>query len=125
MTEKLHNLRQMIKKNADWNGVLLALDPGETTGWAILECASKHTKLIAQGQVNTWPIENAVNGIGKLLIYEPTKVVYEAYHVYSWRLNEHSFSDVPTIQIIGCLRTLAVLSGVGCDCQTAQTGKAF
>jgi hypothetical protein len=52
-------------------------------------------------------------------------VVYEAYHIYRWRLEEHSFSKVPTIQIIGALRCIAIQHGIPQVEQTAQTGKAF
>lgn len=57
--------------------------------------------------------------------YRPNFVVYEAYHVYKWKLEEHTFSRVPTIQIIGCLRTHCILRDIPNDEQTAQIGKGF
>lgn len=124
MSEKLHKLITQVKKNS-FIGRLLTLDPGETTGYAILDRTLTTTQLIEQGQLNTWPLENCVPAIESLFEKCPKFVVYEAYHVYSWRMDEHKFSEVPTIQIIGCIRTIGIQRGVGCNCQTAQTGKAF
>jgi len=123
--DKLHKLRMQIKKS-DFMGHVLAVDPGETTGWALLECRPDATNLVNQGQIVSWPLEVGVPRLETLIKeLSPNFVVYEAYHVYAWRLNEHKFSEVPTIQIIGALKTLSVQRGVPYGCQTAQTGKAF
>jgi len=123
--EKLHKLRQQVKKS-DFYGCVLAMDPGETTGWALLECQSHHTLLINQGQIDSWPLEVGVPSLeGLIKDVAPDFLVYEAYHIYAWRSNEHKFSEVPTLQIIGAIKTLSVQQGVMVGCQTAQTGKAF
>lgn len=122
----LAKLREQVKKNTEFRGRLLAVDPGETTGITIIDVSAISTSLVLQEQVPTWPLEVAVKNFSRILSASlPNFLVYESYHVYSWRLNEHKFSEVPTIQIIGCLKTLAIQQGIKYGHQTAQTGKAF
>jgi len=121
-------LRAQVKKS-DFSGTVLALDPGETTGWSVLDVdisGSGSVQLVAQGQFASWPLELGLKGLTELLdVYRPNFVVFEAYHVYSWRLNEHTFSEVPTIQLIGMIKTLTLQRALKFGEQTAQTGKAF
>jgi len=125
---KLQTLIAQVGKHR-FDGRLLAVDPGETTGITVLD--QRHPDnptfvLAAQAQLKTWPFEDAVHNFHDLFtIFKPTFMVFEAYHVYKWRLQEHTFSQVPTIQIIGALKTWAVHFGVPYIEQTAQTGKAF
>lgn len=121
----LHKLRMQVKKSS-FVGTVLALDPGETTGWSVLRVSPEHIELIVQGQFSTWPLDEALPGLTQLLdVYEPNFLVFESYHIYSWRLNEHSFNEVPTIQIIGMIKTLSLQRSINFGEQTAQTGKAF
>lgn len=122
---ELHDLIVKAKKH-DFTGKLLWFDPGETTGWALFRRNTEQTILEAQGQIKTWPIEDSVSAISQLISQcQPTRVGYESYHIYDWRLKEHSFAEVPTLQIIGCLRTLCILKMMPYESQTAQTGKGF
>lgn len=120
----LHKLIGQVNKST-FQGRLLAVDPGETTGVAVFDHNQEKTSLIYAAQIDTWPLNNAVPNLGRLLDYSPKHIVCEAYHVYSWKLDQHKFSEVPTIQIIGCLRTLAIQRGTGVSFQTAQVGKGF
>jgi len=133
---------------------LLALDPGETTGWsffvngsasnipsavdptghlnteapapALPQSSEPGWRLEVCGQIKTWPIESAFPSITSLLeTYHPDQVVYERYNVYGWKAADHSWSDVPTLQVIGIIRTLALQSKIPTDEQTAQIAKAF
>lgn len=87
---------------------LLCLDPGETTGWCLFE-QGKLTKwgqietVLANGQLN-WPILTE-------LFFDtvPTHVVCENYRVYSHKLDRHSFSEVPTLRIIGGIDYLCMM----------------
>lgn len=118
-------LRSQIKKST-YSGILLSVDPGETTGVSVFKASPQTSKLLYTAQIETWPLDLAVPEFGKLFNeYSPSLVVYEAYHIYSWRLDEHRFSEVPTIQIIGCLKTLAIQHQAPTYCQTAQVGKGF
>ncbi len=121
----LTNLKLQVKKSL-FTGIVLALDPGETTGWSILEVLPTEISLIAQGQYKSWPINSGLEGLTNIVNeFKPTFIVVEAYHVYAWRLNEHTFSEVPTIQLIGMIKTIALQRSINFGEQTAQTGKAF
>jgi len=127
MTE-LPKLRALVAalKRYRFYGRLLAVDPGETTGYCVLDVTHESIKLLIQGQILAWPIERSITHLTHIFTTQlPTEVVYEAYHIYSWRLEEHRFSEVPTIQIIGCLKTLAFQRGLRVSHQTAQVGKSF
>jgi len=105
----------------------LAVDPGETTGLTVIDVTpTGDIKICRQEQIASWPLNEFVPTITKLLDYwKPDFVVMEAYHVYAWKLNEHTFSEVPTIQIIGALKALCITREISYGEQTAQTGKAF
>lgn len=113
-----------------FQGTLLALDPGETTGASVFEHSgsgsSGGTRLIHAAQLNTWPLENCVDQLTNIIReHSPRFLVFESYHIYSWRLDEHKFNEVPTIQIIGSLKTLAIQRSIPYHAQTAQVGKGF
>jgi hypothetical protein len=109
-----------------FTGRLLALDPGETTGWSLWE----NNGLVDCGQKKTWPLTHAIDSFQELLTLHPTIIVFESYQVYEHKLEEHTWSRVPTIQVIGCLKTLVLLHGrvfgqIPYTTQTAQVAKGF
>lgn len=125
----LEKLRLQVKKSY-YVGTVLALDPGETTGWSVLAVGNTSLgggiKLLDQGQYKSWPIEDGLKSLTEIVFeYLPDFIVFESYHVYAWRLNEHTFSEVPTIQLIGMIKTIALQRSINFGEQTAQTGKAF
>ena len=111
----------IAKKVEPFHGTILALDPGETTGWALFE----NQNLVKSGQISTWPMKHAVSELSKLLLEDPTHVVYEQYRVYSWKSDDHKWSNVPTLHIIGCIETLSILRGNSYSDQSAQVAKNF
>jgi hypothetical protein len=107
-------------------GRVLALDPGETTGAALFDASELEVTLLATAQIKTWPLHAAVSHFERLLeLHKPTVVVYEKYHIYEWKAEDHSWSSVPTIQIIGCLKTLCIQRKIPYGSQTAQVAKQF
>lgn len=110
---------------ADYHGYLLWLDPGETTGYALMRRNTEGVYLVECGQIQTWPLEFAVHNISGLLTTKVNKVGFESYHIYGWKLQEHKFQEVPPIQVIGCLKTLCIQKSIPTIVQNAQTGKAF
>jgi hypothetical protein len=128
----LHKLEALIRavNKHNFQGCLIAIDPGETTGiTCVTRYLSSKVELIQQNQLACWPFDMAVEAFKDLIhpptIHKPTYVVYESYRVYKWRLQEHSFSEIPTIQIIGCLKTWCHHFSVPYSSQTAQQGKGF
>ena len=115
------------KKVTPFIGTVLALDPGETTGWSIFNSTDgKHYNLVAQGQAKTWEMPEAVKNLADLLAtYKPDHVVHEVYAVYEWKAQDHSWSQIPTLRIIGCLETLCIQQSIPYSAQTAQIAKNF
>lgn len=115
------------KKVEPFIGKVLALDPGETTGWCVFESLDgKHFKLEAQGQIKTWPMTEAVANITDLLARgEIDYVVHELYAVYEWKSSDHSWSQIPTVRVIGCIETLCIQQNIPYSSQTAQIAKNF
>ncbi len=106
---------------------VLALDPGETTGWAFFAKVSISpltVDLLDCGQLLTK--EKGVGEIEKLLDrLEPRVVVAEDYKVYRWKLKQHSWSDLYTPRLIGAIETLCSQRQIPLYMQMAQTAKGF
>lgn len=125
---KFHELSTVIRRaqKTDFHGKVLAFDPGETTGWALFDRTTTTTRLLGAGQVKTWPLRSGVGTVQDLFTnFRPDIMVYESYHIYSWKANQHKNSEVATIQIVGCLQTLAIQYDLPYTAQTAQVGKQF
>lgn len=107
-----------------FKGTLIAFDPGETTGYSVWQSGERGAILVEQGQIKTWPMEDAVHNVG--LLYErfrPEHVVHEMYAVYEWKTDDHAWSQIPTVQVIGCMITLCILNAISYTSQTAQVAK--
>lgn len=123
---KFRKAVNLSKKVTPYIGTVLALDPGETTGWSVFYSSQDDVVLHAQGQEKTYPMENCVNGLTNLIdIYKPTIIVHELYSVYEWKTDEHAWSTVPTLRVIGCLETLCIQRKLPYITQTAQIAKNF
>lgn len=105
-----------------FQGKLLALDPGETTGYAVFE----NQTLLEADQAKTKPIEDGyawLNGI--FLKHKPTQVVYETYRVYAWKAEDHANSEIFTAQFIGTVKTVCAIHKVPHHTQSASIAKGF
>lgn len=100
---------------------LLALDPGETTGWSVFEDG----KLTATGQAPT--MSGGWNCIHELFAdVRPTCVIYENYRVYAHKLERHSNSEVYTLRLVGVIEYLCEVGfGIPYYNQMAQQHKGF
>lgn len=115
-----------------FRGRLLALDPGETTGWSIWDSnGTKFTYTMDEcGQLDTWDKENhsivnCVKNFPDLINRHLDYIVMESYRVYEWKSDSHSWSDVPTLRIIGSMETRLIDRGIPYTMQTAQVAKKF
>jgi len=110
-----------------WTGCLLSLDPGHTTGYAVWKCTQDDVQLAEAGHVTTWLNGDLIFDKFEdiLKTYDPSHVVMETYQVYEWKSQDHSWSQVPTIQIIGCIKTLCKQHNIPYSSQTAQVAKQF
>jgi hypothetical protein len=106
----------------------VALDPGETTGIAI---TTPDDDRISLRQWNTKDLESGATNIGFLLSTlknqssQPIRIICEDYKVYSWKTEDHKWSGVHTLQLIGALRIIAHQLGIPILFQMAYVGKTF
>ena len=110
-----------------WQGVLLSLDPGHTTGYALWCCSEDKVTLMEAGQLTTWDkVDIRMEDFVKLINAVKIKhAVFETYQVYEWKSADHSWSQVPTIQIIGATKILCQQKDITYSSQTAQVAKQF
>lgn len=121
-------LAQVFKSSPHrmFRGTIAAFDPGETTGSSIWQVDDNGPQLKHAKQLPTWPIEDAVHQfLQSLQLFKPTIAVFESYRVYNWKTDQHANSEVPTVQIIGSLKTCCILEGIPYTTQSAQIAKQF
>jgi len=98
----------------------LALDPGETTGWAYFEAG----ELVDCGQAYTPKVELIVPVLERFTF---DALVIEGYRIYSHKIAEHVGSSVYTLQLIGAVelwRALVAPSSIAVT-QYASQAKPF
>ena len=118
-------LSSIVKKGVEIPKVLLAFDPGEITGC----CVFKDGKPIEFRQLATvnkktrdyeWDvIEQFIDEI------KPDAVIIENYRIYAHKLEQHSSSDVPTLQLIGAIKYMLYKRNIPYKLQMAQQAKGF
>lgn len=100
----------------------LALDPGETTGYANWDGSSI---LLRQ-----WDTKDRAAGF-RLLdddLRRQGDVMHlrmEDYRVYSFKADQHHFTELHTAKLIGAFEVAALLNGVPISMMMAQQAKAF
>ena len=107
---------------------IIALDPGETTGFAFWDPANKRmllaqidTKEVGKGFDRLWGIINpAVNRVIPL-----SHVRYEDYRVYGHMTEQHAFSHLHTARVIGAIEVACHLAQVPSSCCLAMHAKSF
>lgn len=97
---------------------MLALDPGETTGWALFV----GHRLVKAGE---FKVTSSLLFDHLLLHEKPQQLVIENYKVYAHRAAQHIGSEVPTIQYIGMLKYLAAVYDIPLTLQMAFQAKKF
>lgn len=118
------------KKVEPFHGNLLALDPGETTGFATFYGADiiggYHVDWREIDQLKTWPMKDAITNLEALIGWGKFDcVVMESYRIYSWMSDDHKWSPVNTIQLIGAIQTLCIQRNIPYIFQSAQIAKQF
>ena len=102
--------------------VLLAIDPGETTGYSIF----KDGELFRHGVI-IWKIPSLGYEIFVNHLKEdfPDVVVCEDYRLYANKVNAQLGSQIPTIKIIGAIEMLCSTNKIPMIKQMASTAKQF
>ena len=82
--------------------LILAIDPGETTGYVVAETDGLDYDVKISGQFPNW------RGIEALITYWlPDTVVYEAFYLSPSIAKYKARSTMPTVEVIGVLKYLA------------------
>lgn len=99
---------------------LLALDPGETMGWAVFE----NFQVIAADQVRLKedPFKPTIALFDQWM---PTHVVMEDYKIYAWKATKHSWSELFTPKLLGTIELLCAQRELPIKKQMAQLAKGF
>lgn len=99
---------------------LLALDPGETMGWALF----KDGMLYDRGQVLA---RNAPEKAAYKILQskKPTEVVCEDYRIYSWKVKDHAFDSLFTPKLIGMIQQECFRREIPIHLQMAVEAKSF
>jgi len=102
--------------------VMIALDPGETTGLAVFNEAN----LVEAKQLATHSIYSGTDILIEVLDkYKPDMVVFEDYRIYDFKAQSHSWGTLHTPRLIGALQSLCHQRGIKTFYQLAQQPKLF
>jgi len=81
-------------------GLILAVDPGITTGVALMQWPI----LRGWAQVKYQDPSEAAARIRRLIVkHQPETVVVEDYRVYPWKMRQHVWSPLNTVRLIGAI----------------------
>lgn len=121
------SFEKFIKR--EFLGTLITFDPGETTGFSVW----KNQKLVDCGQFNTKDVKDCVLMLRDFLQsnFNPCAedlghhVRMEEYRIYGWKSDQHAWSTVHTIRLIGALECLCVQQGISYDMCGAGLAKTL
>lgn len=121
------------RPQTDWSevGLVLCLDPGETTGWAVF--SQGHLILCDQEPTGSEPalMADFIEHVQSDVINSATfntgldQIVYEEYRIRGNKAQQHIGSEVVTIQHIGAIRATADRLGIPVAKQAAGLAKGF
>jgi len=104
-------------RGKDWKPPdrLMAIDPGETCGNATFTdgeflCADQCKDMMNYINTQDW---------------YANVIVYEDYKIYPGKLKLHSFSDIPTLKVIGVIEYFCDQNNIKVIKQLASTAKGF
>lgn len=118
------DFKELLLRQRKWipQVKVLGLDPGETTGVAILD----NGVLNNVEQLNTKDLNESVGILTRAIeLYRPDYIVAEDYKVYSWKKDEHTWAALHTPQLLGVIRTLAVQQNIPLEWRMAVHAKTF
>jgi len=95
--------------------IVLAFDPGETTGYAVL---SSDRETFVMGSFEGWSLVRALMGS-----YLPDVVVVEQYKLYPYAARSQVWSSFPTVEVIGVIKYLAERHSIPVVEQSAADAK--
>ena len=90
---------------------VVAIDPGETTGYAVVEWDTSSAKIPLKAPKNSFKVSTGelegYSNIKALISKEnPDKVIYEGFKLYPWKAKNKIWSNFPTVEVIGVIKYL-------------------
>ena len=112
-----------LKRDIPIDFKILALDPGETVGYAFFVGAS----LIEHGELGPFlTVEGASFQVKELITrLDPHCVVMEGYRVYAWKARSHTHSNLFTARLIGAVQYITGERKIKRFEQSAHQAKSF
>lgn len=106
-----------FQRGKDWKVPykrILAIDPGETCGYA----------KFFDGEPT---IVDQCKDITEVIFEHPSPslIAYEDYRIYPGKLRQHSFSEVPTLKVIGAIEYICKQRNIKAIPILASTAKGF
>lgn len=104
-----------------FEATVLALDPGETTGWALFHGGG----LVGWGQETCEGTAGYKQVSNLIATCAPKTVICENYRVYGSKRDQHVGSDLYTVRLIGAIEHECMQRNIPCYFQMAAIGKGF
>lgn len=110
---------------------ILALDPGETTGVAFLyvpstqETAEPTLSCLIQLPTKKLDWQSYMHLDNLILKVQSDILVVEDYRIFSWKRDQHVWSELHTPKLIGMIIALAFQHKIPITFQTPQQAKGF
>lgn len=106
--------------------ILLGLDPGESTGFAVVDTEQESTFVDGLGAILEFGVMDGWREVERLIVaHKPNTIVIEKFVLYPNRAAAQSYSPMIPSQVIGVIKYLAEQHGIPCIEQTASSGKSF
>ncbi len=122
------------KKPAPYTGLVLSFDPGETTGF----CAMFDLEVLLLKQIPTpkddvygsWKnLNDIISSYYTQYAGKRPQIPFEAtcedYRVYSWKADDHKWSQVHTIKVVGFIQAICGHLSIPLSMNMASAGKHF
>lgn len=100
--------------------IVLAFDPGETTGYALLD--SDSVKILTMNSFTLTHLQH-IETLLKPTSFTPTVVVLEQFKLYPGAAKHKVWSSFPTVEVIGVIKYLAGRWGIPVVEQSAADAK--
>lgn len=112
-------------------GHVIAFDPGETTGWAwfhdyqLVDCGQFQTGNVYGAYTAFLSLFESIHHQGFDLDTGNVRCVIEDYRIYRHKLEDHTFSSVYTIKVVGMAELVCVQNNIPYKLTLAQHAKKF
>ena len=101
--------------------IVLAIDPGETSGWCRVNTTAGS---IEGGSFPLWEGLRKPCGDGHKIVIPPDVMVVERFMLYPWIAKRLKWAKLETVEVIGVIKYLAELNEVPVVMQSARAGKS-